>query len=65
MPGDHVEQLPGWVHTVANIGDEGLVYYVIANNADDEQYFCPDPNKWLSGNTIIRTRPADYFDGKN
>ncbi|MDA8347144.1 MAG: cupin domain-containing protein [Thermaerobacter sp.] len=63
-PGDHIVQPPGWIHTVANTGDEDLVYYVIADNPDDEHCYYPDSDKWLAADTIFRMQKVDYFDGE-
>jgi oxalate decarboxylase/phosphoglucose isomerase-like protein (cupin superfamily) len=62
--GDHIVQPPGWIHTVANTGEEDLVYYVIADNPDDEHCYYPDSDKWLGGDAIFRMQRADYFDGE-
>jgi len=63
-PGDHIVQPPGWIHTVANTGADDLVYYVIADNPDDEHCYYPDSGKWLAGREIFRMQKADYFDGE-
>ncbi len=64
-PGMHILQPPGWIHTMVNTGDEDLVYYVIADNHDDEHCYYPDSNKWAAGNMVFRPHEVDYWDGED
>jgi uncharacterized cupin superfamily protein len=63
-PGDHIVQPPGWIHTVANTGQEDLIYYVIADNPVDEHCYYPDSDKWAAAGAIFRMQEADYFEGE-
>jgi uncharacterized cupin superfamily protein len=63
-PGEHIIQPPGWIHTIANTGDEDLVYYVIADNPDDEHCFYPDSQKWSAANAVYRPQKVGYWDGE-
>ncbi len=63
-PGDHIVQPPGWIHTVANTGDEDLVYYVVADNPVDEHCYYPDSDKWAAADAVFRMQRTDYFDGE-
>lgn len=63
-PGDHIIQPPGWIHTIANTGDEDLVYYVIADNPSDQHCYYPDSQKWAGGNAVYRPQEVGYWDGE-
>jgi len=63
-PGAHIVQPPGWIHTMANTGDEDLVYYVIADNPDDEHCYYPDSRKWAGAGAVYRPQEVDYWDGE-
>ena len=63
-PGEHIVQPPGWVHTIANIGDEDLVYYVIADSPEDEHCYYPDSDKYAAAGTVYRPQEVDYWDGE-
>ncbi len=63
-PGAHILQPPGWIHTMANTGEEDLVYYVIANNPDDEHCYYPDSRKWAAAGAVYRPQEVDYWDGE-
>lgn len=63
-PGEHIVQPPGWVHTIANTGDEDLVYYVIADNPVEEHCYYPDTDKWYAAGATYRPQEVDYWDGE-
>jgi len=64
-PGAHIIQPPGWVHNIANTGDEDLVYYVIADNPEDEHCYYPDSDKWAAANRVYRPQDVGYWDGED
>ena len=63
-PGDHIIQPPGWIHTIANTGDDDLVYYVIADNPPEEHCYYPDSHKWAAANEVYRPQKVGYWDGE-
>jgi uncharacterized cupin superfamily protein len=73
-PGDAFFFQPGEAHQITNVGDEDLVYYVIADNprsggtTGDSCYY-PDSGKWAvikegSDEVIVKGHETDYFDGE-
>ena len=61
---------PDEPHQLINSGEEGLVYYVIADNPIGESCYYPDSGKWRVNKSSVKDRPVikgqetDYFDGE-
>jgi uncharacterized cupin superfamily protein len=56
---------PGEPHQLINDGGDDLVIMIVADNPVGESCFYPDSRKWAVGaGTILRSEPADYFDGE-
>jgi mannose-6-phosphate isomerase-like protein (cupin superfamily) len=56
---------PGEPHQLINDGSEDLVIYIVADNPIAEACYYPDSKKWaIVPGPIVRSEPADYFDGE-
>ncbi|MSS73530.1 MAG: cupin domain-containing protein [Candidatus Latescibacteria bacterium] len=62
--GDCFVQPPGNAHQIVNVGEEDLVYYVIANNAPLDVVQYPDSGKWAARGKCFRMQEATYYDGE-
>jgi uncharacterized cupin superfamily protein len=70
VPGDAFIFGPDEAHQLINSGEEGLVYYVIADNPIGESAYYPDSGKWkvnkssAGDRVVIKGCETDYFDGE-
>ncbi|HEY4283592.1 MAG TPA: cupin domain-containing protein [Chthoniobacterales bacterium] len=69
-PGDAFFFGPGQAHQLSSIGEEDLVYYIIADNPLGDSCYYPDSGKWSvwkegSEEVIVKGREADYFEGED
>jgi uncharacterized cupin superfamily protein len=58
---------PGEPHQITNDTAEDMILYVVADNPIGDSYYQPDSNKWgvpIPERRIVRSDPADYFDGE-
>jgi uncharacterized cupin superfamily protein len=60
---------PGEAHQIANEGSEDFVYYVVADEPENESCHYPDSKKWLihSGfgkRLVIKGEEVRYYDGE-
>ena len=67
-PGDAFLFKPMEAHTIANAGEEELVYYVVADNPVREWCHYPDSGKFIlrdePKNRVVRVEGAEYFEGE-
>ena len=60
---------PGEAHQLTNVGDDDLVYYIIADNPLGDSCYYPDSGKfsvWKEGaeEVIVKGRETEYFEGE-
>ena len=60
---------PGEAHQITNIGEDDLVYYVIADNPRGDSCFYPDSSKWAvqkegAEEVFVKGPETDYFEGE-
>jgi uncharacterized cupin superfamily protein len=70
VAGDAFIFAPDEPHQLINIGQEDLIYYVIADNPIGESAYYPDSGKWkvnkssAADRVVIKGKETDYFDGE-
>jgi uncharacterized cupin superfamily protein len=56
---------PGEPHQLINDGAADLVLTIVADNPLGESCYYPDSKKWaVATGPILKSEPADYFDGE-
>jgi mannose-6-phosphate isomerase-like protein (cupin superfamily) len=67
-PGDVALHPPGSPHQTINVGEDDLIYYIVADNPRGEAVYYPDSDKWMvpakPRSQLLRGAPLDYFDGE-
>jgi uncharacterized cupin superfamily protein len=69
-PGDAFIFGPNEPHQLTNLGQEDLIYYVVADNPIGESSYYPDSGKWkvnkssAADRVVLKGIEADYFDGE-
>lgn len=66
-PGDHILCPPGITHQIRNVGEEELIFYVIANNPQSDIIYYPNSDKWMvkPQRKWFRMNEVDYYDDED
>ena len=66
VAGDIVLHPPGETHAITNTGAGELLFYLVADNPPQDNWYYPDSHKWgqRSPRKIFRATDADYWDGE-
>lgn len=65
-PGDAFIHPPNEAHQLRNIGNDDLVYYIIADHAPADVTHYPDSGKWFvkPQRKAFRMQELDYYEGE-